>query len=302
MGQPIPARERPRGAVRAGLGWIAPRLAAVGLIAVASWRPGAAAERLPVFDTHVHYGREAWAPYGPAAIFAKLDAAFVPRALVSSTPDDGTLMLHEHDPQRIVPILRPYRDLADMGGWFRDEQVLEYVVRRLERGIYRGIGEFHLRDEGAAATPQMRRLVRLAMDRGIVLHVHSGAGPVRALFALEPDLKILWAHAGMSEPPEVVGALLDRHPRLWTEVSFRAGDIAPGGRLDPAWRDLFLRHPDRFMIGTDTYVTRRWEVYGALVEEHRRWLAQLPRAVATAIAYGNAAREFGAGKPEISPD
>jgi hypothetical protein len=99
----------------------------------------------------------------------------------------------------------------------------------------------------------------------------------------------------MSTPPEVVGELLDRHARLWAEVSFRGADIAPGGRLDEAWRALFLRHPDRFMIGTDTYVTGRWDTYGALVEEHRRWLAQLPGEVARAIAYGNAVARFGAG-------
>ena len=45
----------------------------------------------------------------------------------------------------------------------------------------------------------------------------------------------------MHEPPEVVGAHLDRYPRLWTELWFRAADVAPGGRLGPAWRALFER-------------------------------------------------------------
>jgi hypothetical protein len=49
------------------------------------------------------------------------------------------------------------------------------------------------------------------------------------------------------------------------------------------------------MIGTDTYVTPRWGTYAAIVDEHRRWLAQLPRDVAEAIAYRNAVRLFGAG-------
>ena len=49
------------------------------------------------------------------------------------------------------------------------------------------------------------------------------------------------------------------------------------------------------MVGTDTYATGRWDAYGDLIEEHRRWLAQLPRDVAEAIAWGNAARLFGAG-------
>ena len=190
----------------------------------------------------------------------------------------------------------------DPSNWFRDPSTLTYIVQRFKRGIYRGIGEFHLLDESAAGTPQVKQLAAMAVERDIVLHVHSGAGPVRALFAAPPSLRILWAHAGMSTPPREIGETLERYPRLLLELSFRAGDIAPNGRLDAAWRDLLLRHPDRFMIGTDTYVARRWARYGELIEEHRQWLAQLPRAVAEAIAYRNAARQFGAGKQKLPPN
>ncbi len=270
-------------------------------LAISAWAaPGGAAagtaqERLPIFDTHAHYSRDAWAPYPPARILEILSEAGVPRALVSSTPDDGTLTLYRAAPGRVVPILRPYRNRADMGDWFAREEVLDYVIERLDRGLHEGIGEFHLWSAAEANTPQMRKLAALAVSRGLILHVHAGAAPIRALFELEPNLKILWAHAGMGAPPEVVGELLDRHANLRTELSFRAGDLAPEGRLDPAWRALLLRHSDRFMIGTDTYVTPRWDTYRGLVEEHRAWLAQLPPAAARAIAYGNAVREFGAG-------
>ncbi|MGQ0663836.1 MAG: amidohydrolase family protein [Pseudomonadota bacterium] len=270
--------------------------ASLALAAFVSWGFGAQAqERLPIFDTHVHYSRPAWTLYPPASVAAILDAAGVRRALVSSSPDDGTLMLYRHDSDRVVPILRPYREGVTPGNWVDDPGLSTYLEERLRTGAYRGIGEVHLFDDGSAATPQVRRAVELAVERDIVVHVHSGAGPVRALFALEPRLKVLWAHAGMSEPPEVVGALLDRQAGLWTEVSFRAADIAPDGRIAPGWRDLFLRHPDRLMIGTDTYTTSRWDAYRSLVEEHRRWLALLPKEVAEAIAHGNADRLFGAG-------
>ncbi len=33
----------------------------------------AAQERLPIFDTHAHYSREAWAPYPPARILEILN-------------------------------------------------------------------------------------------------------------------------------------------------------------------------------------------------------------------------------------
>ena len=272
--------------------------AALFLAALFSFSAGlsvAAPKPLPLFDTHVHYSRDAWGVFAPAQILKILAAAGVKRALVSSTPDEGTLKLHRAAPGRIVPILRPYRTRADVSGWTRSQEVFEYLSKRIGRGIYKGIGEFHILDEAGANTPQIKGLVRIAVRRNIVLQVHSGAGPVRALFAHHPKLKILWAHAGMSEPPEVVGRAMDKYKNLWAGVSFRAGDIAPGGKLDPAWRALLMRHSDRFFCGTDTYITERWSFYGDLVAEHRVWLRQLPREVAEKIAYRNAVRLFGRG-------
>ncbi|MFQ5932187.1 MAG: amidohydrolase family protein [Nitrospiraceae bacterium] len=251
-----------------------------------------AEKRLRVFDTHVHYSQDAWASFSPKAVIKLLDQAGVSRALVSSTPDDGTLMLYQEDAKRIVPILRPYRSPADMGDWFRRAEVLTYVEERLKRNIYRGIGEFHLMDVRHAQTAQIVRLVQEAVKRGLVLHVHSDAEPIRALYAINPEVKILWAHAGMSAPPAVISNLLDRYPKLWTEVSLRANDIAPNGRLATAWQELFLRHPERFMIGTDTWATWRWPDYVELIQEHRAWLGQLPKEVAEKIAYRNATRLF----------
>ena len=237
-----------------------PLAAGLALMALALGQPpAAAAEELPIFDTHMHYSREAWGPYGPGRIMDTLDAAGVARALVSSTPDDGTLRLYRHDKDRVVPFLRPYHGDVNSANWSRDPGVPAYLEERLRRGIYRGIGEFHLFDESDARSAPVRQVVGLAVARDIVLQVHAGAGAVRALFAIDAKVKVLWAHAGFSTPPEVVGELLDRYPRLSAEVSFRAADIAPGSLLDETWRALFLRHPDRFMIGTDTYVTGRWD-------------------------------------------
>ncbi|MFQ5937643.1 MAG: amidohydrolase family protein, partial [Acidiferrobacterales bacterium] len=251
-----------------------------------------ASENLPIFDTHVHYSEDAWGLYAPSEIIDLLARAGVSRALVSSTPDDGTLLLYQQDPDRVVPILRPYRSSVDMSGWFRDKAVMAYVEKRLKRAIYRGVGEFHIFGARDVDTPQMRWLVKLAVERNLVLHMHSDAEPVRALYAIGPKVKILWAHAGVFAPPDVIGELLDRYPTLSVELSLRAADVAPGGALAPAWRELLLRHADRFMIGTDTWASWRWTQYTALVREHRRWLAQLPRPVAEKIAYRNAARHF----------
>lgn len=266
-------------------------LAGLGLMTAGA----VAQERLPIVDAHVHYGQNDWSPYPPAKVFELFDRAGVARVLASSTPDDGTLTLHRTDPGRVVPVLRPYRAGVGSGNWFNDPALVDYLEGRLKSGLYRGIGEFHLFDPTHAGTPQVKRVTELALERDIYLHVHSGAEPIRRLFAIEPRVKILWAHAGMTEPASVVGPMLEQHRNLWTEVSFRASAIAPGGKIDAAWLALFEKHPDRFMIGTDTYVTARWGSYLELIEEHRAWLAQLPRALAERIAYRNAVALFGAG-------
>lgn len=245
---------------------------------------------LAIFDAHIHFSQPDWAVYTPDDILRILDGAGVKRALVSSTPDDGTLKLYERSPARIVPELRPYRSRADMGSWYRDPAVLAYVEERLKRGIYRGIGEFHLFG-GQTGAPVIRGIVALAVNRGLFLHAHSDEAAVEELFALDSRVRILWAHAGMSSGPEAIGRLLDRYPTLWAELAIRS-DMAPGGRLDPAWRALFLRHPDRILIGTDTWTTSRWEALPGYLGEMRGWLRELPPEVAEKIAWRNGERLF----------
>ena len=251
--------------------------------------------KLPIFDTHVHYNQEAWDLFSPGDVINKLEGANVPRALVSSSPDDGTRQLHELDPDRIVPFLRPYHGQVNSGNWFEDDTVLSYFESRLERPIYQGIGEVHLHFEGDANSPIVRETARLAVERGLYLHLHSNARAVEAIFDDEPDVKILWAHAGLSEPPAVISDIMDKYEHLWADISIREYQIAPDGKLDPTWEALFLKHPDRFTIGSDTWVPSRWARYGEIIEFDRGWLNGLPPDVARQIAYGNAVRLFGAG-------
>jgi hypothetical protein len=246
---------------------------------------------LPIFDTHIHYSAPDWTEYPEARILAILQQAGVKRALVSSTPDEGTIKLYQKDPQRIVPILRPYRTREDMGHWWQDPSVIPYLESRLALKVHKGIGEFHLYG-GQVGTPVIKRLTEIVLREGIYLHAHSDEVAIVELFTLEPRLKVIWAHAGMSSGPQAVGALLDRYATLWVDLALRNGDVAPGGTLDPGWRALFLRHPDRFLAGTDTWVTSRWEALPSSVTDVRAYLKQLPPDVAEKIAYKNAERLF----------
>ncbi len=259
-------------------------------LAIFSPTPGLPQD-LPIFDAHIHYSQPDWSVYPPEAALAILDRAGVRWAMVSSTPDDGTLRLFDKAPDRIVPVLRPYRTRNDMGTWTGDPSILSYVESRLQRGIYRGIGEFHLA-AGEAGSAVVRGFVQLAIRHGIFLHAHTDDVAVEELLRLDPKVRVLWAHAGMSAGADTVGRLLDRYPNLSVELALRS-DVALGGQLDPAWRSLFLRHPDRFMVGTDTWVTSQWDRLPEIQAGIRGWLRQLPREVAEQLAFKNAARLTG---------
>ena len=264
-------------------------LIAVLLVIATGWvRPAAA--QFPIFDAHIHYSQPAWSVYTPERALSILAQAGVRRALVSSTPDDGTVMLYDKAPAGIVPFLRPYRTRDDMSSWPRDAAVARYVEERLKRGIYRGIGESHFGIDDVTA-PTVRRFAELAAEQNLFLQCHVDETTVEKMLTTYPSVRILWAHAGMSSSAATVGRLLDRYPMLWIELSMRS-DVAPGGTLDPEWRAVFIRKPDRFMVGTDTWVPSRWEAIRDATAAVQHWLRQLPRDVAEQIAYKNGDRLF----------
>ena len=252
-----------------------------------------AATEQPIFDAHLHYNRDQWGLYSVDDIIALMDRAGVRKALVSSTPDDGTLLLYNRAPDRIIPALRPYRTPSDQVTWTRDPSILTYLQERLGQDLpYRGIGELHLLS-GEAARDVPQDVAALAVGRNLLLHVHSDADALEQLLAVRSDITVLWAHAGMTASAARVQRVLDAHPNVWVELALRT-DVAPGGRLDPDWAALFARYPDRFMIGTDTWVPSQWTRLPALEADVRAWLGQLPADLAQAIAYGNAAQLFNA--------
>jgi hypothetical protein len=255
-----------------------------------------AADPLPIFDAHLHYSSDAWSVYDVDQALAILDRSGVRVALVSSTPDDGTLRLYQRAPERVVPILRPYRNRGDISTWTQDPSVVDYLRGRIENapaGLrYRGIGEFHLY-AGEATRPVVAEIVQIARDRDMFLQAHSDAGAVEELLAAYPGAKVLWAHAGMSASPATVARLIDAYgDRLWVELALRY-DVAPGGRLDPDWAAVFARYPDKLMVGTDTWITPQWTRLPELKEAEQNWLSQLPPDLAERLAWRNAACLFG---------
>ena len=265
-------------------GWI---LAMLVVGSPGATAPALATDSAPpaLIDTHIHYSHDAWEMLPPDAAVAVLRQAGLRQAFVSSSSDDGTLMLAKAAPDLIVPVLRPYRQRGELGTWFKDPSVVAMIEERLAGNRYAGIGEFHI--YGADAdSPVMRRVVELAGANGIFLHAHADADAVDRLFAQDPDARILWAHSGFAGPDEV-RQMLERHDHLWADLAFRS-EHGRDGKVDPAWRQLFLDHPDRFMVGTDTFTPERWYYVVDHADWSRAWMQDLPADVAEAIAWRNA--------------
>ena len=266
------------------------------LLFLASAPGPAAAGELPIFDAHMHYSQSAWEVLSPEDVVKMMKKLDIIGALVSSTPDEGTQKLIKAAPDRVIGGFRPYRESNDLGRWYEKAELVPYSEKRLRSGRHRVFGEVHLYGPENLQTPQMVRFFAMMEEHGLILQPHTEAWVVRALFAKKPDLTILWAHAGFSEPASVVGKMLNRYPNLWAELSYRAQDIMPGGEIDPGWRKVLVRHADRLMIGTDTWAVDRWHEYQGLIGEHRRWLAKLPPEVAEKIAHKNAERLLQPGR------
>ncbi|MCM5679021.1 amidohydrolase [Schlegelella sp. S2-27] len=277
-----------------------------GLLALAAGLSPAAPPTYngPLFDTHLHYNDDAQAPHPLPDVLGRMQRSGVQAIVANSRPNDGTRALAAaRDETRaagvtVVPFIRLYRNRADYTGWFADDSIYRMVQDELARGTpagpYRGIGEFHLYDSANADGPVARRLMQLAQDRDLVVLAHVDDVAIDKLFAHAPKARLIWAHTGIGGVPvERVRELFDRHPGLVGELSYRPGLTQDDGQLAPAWRELLLRYPDRFVIGSDTWINQRWQYYEELMRGYRVWLGGLPGDVARRVAWENGAALFG---------
>lgn len=267
---------------------------AVSVLAFAAW-PAMASGELPVFDAHLHYNAGSAAGLSVEGALAAIAASGVTGILANSTPNDGTRALLDARPARlrVVAFLRPYRASADVQTWFRDPATLALIESEYPRAPYAGIGEFHVHGQDAASEV-VKGMVNFARRHRLYLYAHSDIEAIDLLFRHDPAARIIWAHTGFSTPAGEVEAVLRRHPNLWTELSYRSGLTGAGGGLTPEWEGLLRRHPDRFLLGSDTWSDSRWDGYAAIIAGYRGWLGQLPADVARMISAGNAERLFGA--------
>ena len=254
----------------------------VALVTFILWKP---TYTPPIFDAQVLYNQEAWSKISVEAVVNTAEELNVPWLLVSSIPNEGTWRLFDKDPGRVIPMLVPAFTRDDRDTWYEDERMLDYIETEIRQRPYRGIGEVFLFDAGAK-TPGAQRVLALAATHRLVFHTRSDVAAIRHIFSQQPTLRVLWAHAGIDVPPEKIGQLLDQYPLLWVEISHRRS-VAPRGKLDPAWKALMLRHPDRVLVGSGTYTSEYWYKFRTSMSDYRHWLKDLPADVAENIAYRN---------------
>jgi hypothetical protein len=254
-------------------------------------------EPIEIFDAHLHYNWEPKPFYQLDEVLALFKKHRVTGILATSRPNTGTHALIDAKAEglQVVPFIRPYRVRADIGSWFNDPVIFDLVQEEFKRGYYRGIGEFHLSGK-AADTEMVKKTVDFAVANNLYLHAHADDEAVEILMKHNPRARIIWAHTGFGLASDRVAAMLTKYPKLWGELSYRGGIVDGSGKLTPEWRALFERYPDRFLLGSDTWVPERWASYGEIMAGYRGWLAQLPPAAAKQIAHGNARALFAEGR------
>ncbi len=270
---------------------------AAALLGACTLAAGAGPYAGPIFDAHPHYNDDAQAPYSVGTVFELFRKNGVRAVLANSRPNDGTRALFEArraNPAlgvEVVPFIRVYRNRADYGTWQDNREIHAMIVEEEKRGFYKGIGEFHVHGK-AADTRVLKDIVDFSVAKGLVLHAHSDDEAIEVLFTHHPKARVIWAHTGFTTPLARVEELLRKYPALWAELSYRS-DVAPDGGLAADWKALLARHPTRFLVGSDTWVNERWASYPAIMGAYRRWLGDLPRETAEAIAWRNGAALFG---------
>jgi predicted nuclease of predicted toxin-antitoxin system len=271
-----------------------------------------AVNQWPIFDAHLHYNVEAFgegaanAPYPMAKVFEIFKRNNVTAVIANSRPNSGTLALWERQKTAqgavVVPFIRLYRDRADYQTWHSNPEIWQMIQKEYAKGVFRGIGEFHLYNSGHAKGETAVKVMKFAQEKNLVVLAHCDDVAIETLLRHAPQAKVIWAHTGFGTSVQRIDSLLRQFPGLMGELSYRGGmtnDAAGKVSVSAEWRQLFTQYPNRFLLGSDTWVNGRWEQYDATMQDYRAMLADLPEAIGQAIAWKNGYQLFGLPLPKV---
>lgn len=153
-------------------------------------------------------------------------------------------------------------------------------------------------------SPLMRRLWDLSARYHVPLQVHAEAdaasiAELERLMSSDSQGTLLWAHTGFYAGPSDLRQLLQQHPNLFCELSWRderpariAVPISEARTLKPDWKALLEEFSDRFVVGTDVGGPSPVE-YSRLIGYWRQILNQLSPEARARLAHQNAERILG---------
>ena len=216
--------------------------------------------------------------------------------------------LQREEVEWIEAAARKYPDLVAAGVRIPDPTNMAAAGQldvELARTKARVMGEAHIRHvarkiERDPSAPAFMQILELSAQRGVPVVIHDELTPA-AFASLEAALAayrqaiIVLAHAG-GAAPAALERLLERNANLMVDLSGMHFQRTPSlakekGPLDPAWKTLITRKPDRFLMGIDVWgpPTFEPEMLDRLMTWTRRVLGELPPAAAERVAWKNAA-------------
>lgn len=317
--------------------WLAALLA--GPLAVAQERSTAEATTLPIADAHFHL----MLYMTPAELKERMDrhnirwtvSAGAIGSPAAGSPTTRDAAVHELLGGRFMPavggaesrqaeIRVGARFYTDMPGIDRDAalrriseqmaiqpRVLAETFPNAETSSMDPVRQRRVATDG----PYFRSLMAIATREGRPVPMHmqfhrESVAELSQLLQEHPDGQVLLSHCGKDSQAADVRTMLDKHPNLFCDLSYRGAPLALNeSRRDPArlifwgpgmlqaagmkeeWRQLIEDHADRFMVGIDDVHT--WDIYDQTVLAIRQGvLAQLSPATAEKVAWRNAVRLF----------
>lgn len=241
---------------------------------------------LEINDGHIHYNDDIWSRLSPEHALRALTRNNINRAIVFSTPTEGVEKIYPLAPDRIIPFITPYRTFRERFTYHSDPSLIPFLEEKIALGIYRGIGEFHLFKKHKD-TEVVKQMMQLAADHELAIHAHADHPTILTLLELQPGVRVIWSHCGMEHPVEDVIIALEKYPNLFCELSFRYQMFDDNLKLRPIWKNLLETQAERFIVGMDTWVPRRWASLPEDILFAREWLMQLPEPARTKIAREN---------------
>ena len=275
-------------------------LALVVLLAFVAPAADAADYTGPLIDAHSHV---------PNATVINAYAAAAKRHNISKVLLLGVGGVQKNDAAWIAAAQKKYPDLVIAGAPVADPADVERVEGDIDRLNARALGEVHVRQlsrkiDRDPSDAQFGKLLAAAAKLKLPVVIHDELDQraterlERALSA-QPGATIVLAHAGESAPTRIE-SLLARHPNLMVDLSGMHFQRKPSlaserGPLEPDWKALIEKMPDRFLFGIDVWAPRLFEpaMLDRLMTWTRRILGELKPDVAERVAYGNAAALLG---------